>query len=108
MNKFDNISKGKWAIDKWNKPLYNEEDGQWDAAFLVKNNEMETVAQVYAYSFFNTTYKRAKAHAELIAFAGNLAQKYNIEHFEDVVEALKKLAPVSERLNKLLKLIEKE
>lgn len=75
MIKFENISKGKWATDK-------------RAALRVVGEDGITIASTGAGQSGDNREVQI-VNAKLIAFAGNLAQKYNIEAIEDLIESSK-------------------
>lgn len=76
------IAKGKW-----------KETGSFEELWVDVPNKTKTttiyrgICNVKCYDSNNPDYEEAKAHAELIVLAGNLAQKYNIEAFEGLLRA---------------------
>jgi len=94
--KFDNISKGEWETITW---LSDEED-------LDSQNYQVAIKDKPNGSFQDTLISECmtgcvpqdeeKTNAEFITFAGNLAQKINLEAVEDVVEALKRVLDLAD------------
>ncbi len=84
LGKFDNISKGKW------KSEYNGQYWEVRGGELLKPNiSIHDFDPPGIDANEKCVGEETKANAEFIAFAGNIAQKYNIEHLEEVVKALK-------------------
>jgi hypothetical protein len=70
-----NITKGEWEVDK-------------SGEFVIANDT--AIADIYPeFTDIIHNHEERKANAQLIALAGNLAQKFNLEAYEEVVEACK-------------------
>jgi len=70
------ITKGEWKVS--GRPYQQKTDGEHHSCFEINNEKNEKTAQVFAYSFFNTTIEKAEANAKLIADAGTTANKCNL------------------------------
>jgi predicted RNA-binding protein with RPS1 domain len=66
--------------------------GKWETSNFEVYSDVVTIADIcHNYSKDGVTREEAEANAQLIALAGNLQQKLNLEAYEEVVEASKKL-----------------
>ena len=79
MNRFKDITSGEWK----NQTFLNS---KIKYRHVITSSNGDTVARILRDDSDNS--EQQLADAELIVFAGNLAQKYNIEAFEEMYKAL--------------------
>lgn len=106
------ITKGKWEIQTGCSDLGNTGD------YIYYMNVTNGVEHICSMPIEDEDEEIVKANAELIALAGNLAQKYNLEKLPELIEIIKEIYPdledeewvgnvMAERLKQALKDIEK-
>ena len=93
MNRFDEITKGDWVIENNNRSHMSLQSGNVRIAdFWGHLNE-----KVFPED------RGMRSNVDLVTYSAELAQKYNIEHFQDVVEAFAIAVEHIEELHKKTK-----